>query len=264
MQTSLIFLYEARAPKSVRCVECPAPAGYVPFLGTPGLFFTADKFFYGKPRPGVPKVGSVLSLQATDYRRNPYFGATGTYYDSDLTSSVFRYDLFYAPRVGVSAPTGPNNIVNHHGGAFGKWTELARFILGVDRPTLVPIINPYLTKQFTFLTLQATETWYPDLPAGATPQDPLGKIRKFSNFLSLSGTNFLLDGRSTNLTGVSWDIDDQTGELISNTAYRYSRDILVGVNAHWYLGRSGRHTDPFLESKSQRINELEFTFTYEL
>jgi hypothetical protein len=32
----------------------------------------------------------------------------------------------------------------------------------------------------------------------------------------------------------------------------------------WYLGRSGRHTDPFLESKSQRINELEFTVSYEI
>src|SRR5208337_2682909 len=28
LQSSLIFLYEARAPKSVVCVECPAPAGF--------------------------------------------------------------------------------------------------------------------------------------------------------------------------------------------------------------------------------------------
>lgn len=265
LQTSFIFLYEARAPESVRCVECPAPAGFKPLLGIPGLFFEGKKFWYGKPRPGVPKVGRVLFLQATDYRRNPYFGLTGTYYDSDFSRSVFRYDLFYAPRVGVSAPTAPNfPKPPAHGGTYGKWTELARFVFGIDRPTLVPILNPHLTKQFTFLTLQATETWYPDLPAGAIPNDPLGKIRKFSSFLTFSGTNFLLNGRSTNLTGVSWDVDDQTGELMSNTVYRYSRDILIGTNMHWYLGRSGRHTDPFLESKSQRINELEFTFTYEL
>jgi len=270
LQTSLIFLYEARAPKSARCIECPAPAGFKPFLGIPGLFFQVNKFWYGKPRPGVPKLGRALALQATDYRRNPFFGWTGTYYDSDFTSSVFRYDLLYAPRVGVSAPTSsvvPKSVGFPHpqvGGSYGKWTELARFVLGIDRPTLVPILNPYVTKQFTFLTLQATETWYPDLPPGAIPNDPLGKIRKFSSFLTLSGTNFLLNGRSTNLTGVSWDVDDQTGEVISNTVYRYSRDILIGTNIHWYLGRSGRHTDPFLESKSQRINELEFTFTYEL
>jgi hypothetical protein len=265
LQSSLIFLYEARDPKSVVCVECAAPEGFTPFERIPGLFVEEHKFFFGKPRPGVPKLGRILFLNATDYRRNPYFGATGTYYDSDFTRSVFRYDLFYAPRVGVSAPTAPNFPKSPaHGGTFGKWTELSRFVFGVDRPTLLPIVNPYLTKQFTFLTLQATETWYPDLPAGAIPNDPLGKIRKFSTFLTLSGTNFLLNGRSTNLTGASWDVDDQTGELMSNTVYRYSRDILIGTNIHWYLGRSGRHTDPFLESKSQRINELEFTFTYEL
>lgn len=274
LQTSFIFLYEARAPKSVVCTECPAPAGFSSFLKIPGLFEEGGKFWYGKPLPGVPKVGRVLALQATDYRRNPYFGATGTYYDSDFTSSVLRYDLFYAPRVGISAPTSIKPTLidvplappkeHRFGGSYGKWTELARFVFGIDRPTLVPILNPYVTKQFTFLTLQATETWYPDLPPGAIPNDPLGKIRRFSSFLTLSGTNFLLNGRSTNLTGVSWDVDDQTGELISNTVYRYSRDILIGTNIHWYLGRSGRHTDPFLESKSQRINELEFTFTYEL
>ncbi len=262
LQISLIFLYEARAPKSVVCVECPAPGGFKPFLGVPGLFVELNKFAW-KRHPGVPVEGTARFLTATDYRRNPYFGATGTYYDSDFTSSVFRYDLFYAPRVGVSAPTAGLGFPDY-GGTYGKWTELARFVLGVDRPTLVPIVNPYLTKQFTFLTLQATETWYPDLPPGAIPEDPLGKIRRFSSFLTLSGTNFLLNGRSTNLTGVSWDVDDETGELMSNTVYRYSRDVLIGTNIHWYLGRSGRHTDPFLESKSQRINELEFTFTYEL
>jgi hypothetical protein len=263
LQSSFIFLYEARNPKSVACVECSPPPGFArtPF---PALF-SSPKFTYGKGHVGNLKAGSFLYLTATDYRRNPFFGWTGTYYDSDFTRSVFRYDLFYAPRVGVTAPTAAVNLKkSQFGGTFGKWTELTRFVLGVDRPTLVPIVNPYLTKQFTFLTLQATETWYPDLPVGAVPNDPLGKIRKFSTFLTLSATNFLLNGRSTNTTGVSWDVDDQTGELLSNTAYRYSRDILIGTNIHWYLGRSGRHTDPFLESKSQRINELEFTFTYEL
>ena len=62
----------------------------------------------------------------------------------------------------------------------------------------------------------------------------------------------------------SLDADDQTGQLIGNTVWRCSRNMLLGVDLDWYLGRSGRHTDPFLESKSQRINELEFTLTYEL
>ncbi len=82
--------------------------------------------------------------------------------------------------------------------------------------------------------------------------------------MSLTATNFLLNGRTANQSGIAWDVDDQTGQIVSSTAYRYTRHVLLGVNLDWYIGRSGRHTDPFLESKSQRINELEFTFSYEL
>ena len=44
----------------------------------------SDVFVYGKPRPGFPKGGTLLILSSTDYRRNLYFGLTGTYYDKDL------------------------------------------------------------------------------------------------------------------------------------------------------------------------------------
>jgi hypothetical protein len=40
--------------------------------------------------------------------------------------------------------------------------------------------------------------------------------------------------------------------------------VLLGLNAIWFLGRSGRYTDPYLLSREQRFNELEFTFTYEI
>jgi hypothetical protein len=46
--------------------------------------------------------------------------------------------------------------------------------------------------------------------------------------------------------------------------FRYSRNILFGANAIWYMGRSARYTDPYALSRGQRINELEFTFTYEI
>jgi hypothetical protein len=46
--------------------------------------------------------------------------------------------------------------------------------------------------------------------------------------------------------------------------FRYSRNVLFGVNAQWFLGRTGRYTDPFLFSRSVRTNELEFTLTYEI
>ena len=44
------------------------------------------------------------------------------------------------------------------------------------------------------------------------------------------------------------------------------RNILLGVNAQWYLGRSGRYTDiaDGIFSRAQRENELEATFQYEI
>jgi len=50
----------------------------------------------------------------------------------------------------------------------------------------------------------------------------------------------------------------------SANVYRYSRNILLSLNAIWYLGKSGRYTDPFLFSRDQRINETEFRFSYEI
>jgi len=263
LQTSFIFLYEARNPKSSICTECPTPPGFLHFGLFPGAFLAKGRFPYGKPHHGVNKIGELLYLTSTDYRRNPYFGITGTFYDKEFTDSVFHYDLLYAPRVGISAPTAPINS-SQHGGSFARWTELSRFILSADRPTLIPLLYPYFTKQHTTLSFQAAETFYPDLPAGAIPNDSQGKIRRWSTFLTMTGTNFFLNGRIANLTGASWDADDQTGQFVSNNVYRYSRNVLFGVNVDWYLGRSGRHTDPYLQSKSQRINELEFTLTYEL
>ena len=268
LQTSFIFLYEARSPLSKLCVECAAPPGFTRVRAepngpnsefiVPGLFPAFGKFAYGRPQPGFPKSGTFLILSSTDYRRNPYFGLTGTYYDKTLTDAVFRYDTLFAPREAVSAPTGP------HGGTFGKWTEFSRIVLGIDRPTIVPFFYPYFTKQHTLFTLETTETFYPDLPHGAIPNDPLGKIRRVSTFLSLTATNFVLNGKGASETGVAWDADDQTGQIVSSNSYRWSRNVLIGTNVDWYIGRSGRHTDPFLESKSQRINEIELTLTYEL
>jgi hypothetical protein len=63
---------------------------------------------------------------------------------------------------------------------------------------------------------------------------------------------------------LGWDIDDDVGLLESTNVYRYSRNVLLGLNAVWFIGRSGRYTDPYLFSREQRFNELEFTFTYEI
>jgi hypothetical protein len=262
LQTSFIFLYEARSPKAAACGECAAPPGYfggISFNAShlSGTFFGPGVYAFGFPRAGIPKAGTVLTLSTTDYRRNPYFGVTGTYYDDRVTDSVIRYDALYAPRVAIIAPVGL-------GGNFSKWTELTRVVLAVDRPTMVPLLTPLITKQHTLLSLQGTETFYPDLPPGAVPNDPLGKIRRWSSFVTFTASDFLFNGAIATVNGVAWDVDDQAGQLLSDSSYRYSRNILLGLNVAWYLGRSGRHTDPFLESKSQRINELEFTISYEI
>jgi len=80
----------------------------------------------------------------------------------------------------------------------------------------------------------------------------------------LSAVNWVLNGQLTTTNAWVWDIDDAVGNLQSTNVYRYSRDILLGVNAAWLLGRSGRYSDPFLASVEQRTNELEFTLTYEI
>ena len=50
-----------------------------------------------------------------------------------------------------------------------------------------------------------------------------------------------------------WDIDDNVGELSTTNVYRYSRNMLFGVNAQWFLGRSGRFTDPYLLSRAAAL-----------
>ncbi len=91
-----------------------------------------------------------------------------------------------------------------------------------------------------------------------------GKVRELSSLAFINATNWLMNGQLTAGNLILWDIDDNVGELATTNVYRYSRNVLLGVNAQWFLGRSGRYTDPYLLSRQQRFNELEFTFTYEI
>ena len=256
LQTSLIFLYEYRNARGETCFQCGTSITGVPgsVLLAPGTFLIPGKFLHGKPRPGVPKGGSVEVFSTTDYVRNKFFGVTGTYYDKDLTDIVYRYDILYQPDINVGVP-----------GKFDargqEWTEFTRWILAADRPTYIP----WLSKQHTFLTAQFTETWYPDRPANATtPVSSAGKVRELSSLGLLAATNWLMNGQLTATNFILWDIDNNVGELSSSNVYRYSRNILFGVNAQWFLGQSGRFTDPYVLSRYQRFNELEFTLTYEI
>ncbi len=250
LQTSFIYLYEWRNnPTSLNTA-----------IGAEGTELVTGQFFYGvpgqnyfhrrAPAPGVPVVGTLNIFLSNRFRRNHFFGLTGTYYDKELTDIVYRYDMLYTPNFGVNV------------GSKGEWSEQARFIIAGDRPTYIP----WLSKQHTFLTAQYVNTWYPNRPSNAVPSiaNSLGKVREDNNFFFVSAVNWILNGQLTTTNAFVWDIDDQVGDLQSTNVYRYSRNILLGVNAVWYLGRSGRYTDPFLASVEQRTNELEFTLTYEI
>ena len=259
LQTSLIFLYEFRSARAVTCTTCPASVtgDSSAVLIAPGTFILPGVYHYGKPRPGVPKAGTVLLIGQTDYVRNKFFGVTGTYYDKDLTDIVYRYDVLYQPDIAVGVPANRDPRGT-------EWTEFTRWIVAADRPTYIP----WISKQHTFLTAQFTETWYPDRPAGASGFIPgvggVGKQRELSSLAFLNATNWLMNGQLTASNLFLWDIDDNVGELATTNVYRYSRNVLFGVNAQWFIGRSGRYTDPYLLSRYQRFNELEFTLTYEI
>ncbi len=256
LQASFIYLYEYRSALGKTCYQCgPGVTGDSSAVTlAPGTFLLPGKFLHGPPRPGVQKGGAVEVFSTTDYRRNNFFGLTGTYYDKDLTDIVYRYDFLYQPKINVAVP----GVVDARG---GEWTEFTRWIIAGDRPTYIP----WLSKQHTFLTAQLTETWYPDRPALATtPTATNGKTRELSTLAFLAATNWLMNGQLTATNVFLWDVDDNTGELSTTNVYRYSRNVLFGVNAQWFIGRSGRFTDPYLFSREQRFNELEFTLTYEI
>jgi len=254
LQASFIFLYEYR--NNPTSVNRP--------LGTNGTTLVPGQFFFGvpgqpffhrtTPRPGVPNVGTLDIFLSNRFRRNLFFGLTGTYYDKEFTDIVYRYDSLYTPNFGVNTPAVGN------GG--GQWAEQARLILAGDRPTYIP----WLSKQHTFFTAQYVNTWFPYKPADAVPSiaNTIGKVRRDSNFFFTSAVNWILNGQLVTTNVWAWDIDDAVGSLSSTNTYRYSRSILFGVNAFWAFGRSGRYTDPFLYSVQQRTEELEFTLTYEI
>jgi len=256
LQASFIYLYEFRSALGRNCAQCGVGVTGDPgavSLGN-GVFLLPRKFLHGPGRPGVTKGGSVEAFTTTDYLRNNFFGLTGTYYDKDLTDIVYRYDFLWQPKINVAVPAA-----NDARG--GEWTEFTRWIIAGDRPTYIP----WISKQHTFLTAQITETWYPDRPRGATtPVSAAGKIREIQSLAFLAATNWLMNGQLTATNTVVYDIDNNDFELSTTNVYRYSRNVLFGVNAQWFMGRSGRFTDPNLLSREQRFNELEFTLTYEI
>jgi hypothetical protein len=264
LQTSLIYLYEARLGRSTfdvnanrgqAAMEMGLPVGTPGFKAAPGVFIFPGVFKWGAPQPGVPKAGTIGILFASNQRRNHYVGVTGTYYDKDLTDVVYRYDFFYAPRVGIGVPTSQDPY-----GA--KWTQQTRWIVAGDRPTYIP----WLSKQHTFLVAQYVATWYPGRPTNSIPSvvQTAGKVRELSSFGFLAATNWLWNGQWVSTNVLAWDIDNNVGSAISTNSFRYSRNVLFGMNAIWYLGRSGRFSDPFVFSRNQRINELEVSVTYEI
>jgi hypothetical protein len=106
------------------------------------------------------------------------------------------------------------------------------------------------------------------MPGSAIPNiaNSRAKLRRWDDTLLLASTNWLVNGQLTSTQAFLWDADSMDGFLSTTNVFRYSRNILFGINAQWYLGRSGRYTDVADGSFSldQRINELEATFQYEI
>src|SRR5579872_6218291 len=273
LQASFIYLYERRESETGLCTSCPNPrnptgGGVIKAAG--GVWILPGLLTLGPPPAGDPvPAGTEKVLTAVDSPRHHFFGLTGTYYDKDLTDIVYRYDTLWAPKYGmnVAALNQVGNVrsirlTNNDSSA--RWTEQSRFILAGDRPTYIP----WISKQHTFLVAQWTGTWYPDLPGNALQNiaNANGKLRRWDDTLLLASTNWLVNGQLTSTNAVLWDADDIDGFISSANVYRYSRNILLGINAQWYLGRSGRYTDIAAGtfSRAQRTNELEATFQYEI
>lgn len=261
LQTSFIYLYEARDPKLGVCITCSAPPGFTAVPGRPGVF-ESTRFTFGPPRfPFIPKIGTVDVLLRQEDVRQHYLAMTGTYYEKSFTNAVFRYDFLYAPKIGVGfAGNGNRSIAPNSSSA--RWTEQTRFIVAGDRPTYVK----WISKQHVFFTFQNVLTWYPDRPSNANNffGNFAGKLRETNDLFFLAATSWMLDGKLTSTNVWTWDLDDQVGYAESTNVLRYSRNVLLGLNAIWYIGRSGRYTDPFIFSRDQRINEIEAKLSYEL
>jgi hypothetical protein len=268
LQASFIYLYEARYNKTGLCSSCRTPKGGIKVAA--GEYLLIGHLDFGPPPAGDPvPFGTLRVLTSVNTSRRHFFGLTGTYYDKDLTDMVFRYDALYAPHVGINVAAlhemgNVRAVRTAHNDSSSRWTEEVRGILAADRPTYIP----WLSKQHTFLTAQYTATWYPDEPGSAIQSvaNPAGRLRRWDDTLLLASVNWLVNGQLTSTNAVLWDADNEDGFAGSTNVYRYSRNVLLGLNAQWYLGRSGRFTDvgAGVFSRGQRQSELEVTFQYEI
>ena len=144
----------------------------------------------------------------------------------------------------------------------GKWTDEFTGIIAFDRPTYIP----WISKQHTFIVVQWTTNWFPGIDGHTVLDiaDAQGKLRKYENFPFIAVANWLMDGRLATTNVLFADVDDKVGFFESTNSFRYTTNTLFNINMIWYLGQSGRFTDPLTLSRNQRINEIEARFTYEL
>jgi len=211
-----------------------------------------------------PRIGFVTLDIYDQVRRTNYLGLSGTYYEKDLTDIVIRYDFGYKAAVAYLRQNSPGKIINTGCDACAEtqWTDEFTGIMAFDRPTYIP----WISKQHTFFVAQWVTNWFinahdHDIQTLVSAQ---GKLRHYQNVAFVAAADWLFDGRLVTTNVVFWDVDSGAGFVGSTNLFRYNRNVLMGMNLQWYLGRSGRYTDPFTMSRDQRINEMEFKLTYEI
>ena len=165
------------------------------------------------------------------------------------------------PGKGAAGVGGPGLDIAE-GKDYNKWEDKFGGVLAFDRPTLIRAIS----KQHTFIVAQWTTFW--NISAHAhdiqTIVSTQGKLRRYQNLFFVAAVDWLWDGRLTTTNAYAWDVDTRAGFFSSTNTFRYSRNVILGANVQWYLGTSGRYTDPFTFSRDQRISEAEFQLVYEI
>jgi hypothetical protein len=176
----------------------------------------------------------VEVLSHTVHPKIDSYGFSMTYDDNMTTKAVYRLEFLYQDRPYEKDYTD---------GSMGPWPtgierrKTASALLGIDRPTFVPFINPTRTVSFGFqlFVLQVLED------AGDLKKDRLtlngSPVRENETMVSFSAnTGFMQDRINPQLLYI-YDIGRKGHYLQAGTEFRITDNILWYVGATLYDGK---------------------------